>query len=79
MVITSMMTVSWASIAACVFAGAAMTVLACILLAELTQRHRARQSGAHRSTVQAHEQISPDETGREHLHHAGHEHLRHAA
>jgi hypothetical protein len=70
MVITSIMTVSWAWIAACVFAGAATTVLACILLAELTQRHHARQPVAHRSTAQAHEQISPDETGHEHLRHA---------
>ncbi len=71
MSVINMMTVSWAWIAAWVFLGAVMTVLACIVLAEHSQRHHhARHRNTQHSAPQAHEQISPDETSHEHLRHA---------
>jgi hypothetical protein len=70
MAINNMMMVSWAWIAAWVFAGAAITVLACILLAVVTERHHARRPSADHVSHGVHELIPPAETGRQHLRHA---------
>ncbi len=70
MAAASMITVSWAWMAAWVFLGAVITVLACIMLSELTRRPHARKPTAHHAAPRAHEQTSPDETSHEHLPHA---------
>jgi type IV secretory pathway component VirB8 len=67
MTITSMLTVSWAWIAACVFAGAACTVLVCILLAKLTEPHRVQHTRVHNHHAVETRKPAPTEADREQL------------
>jgi bacteriorhodopsin len=67
MAISNMLTTSWLWIAACVFAGAAFTVLVCILLAKLTEPRRARHLGIHRHQAAETHEPAPAEGDQEHL------------
>jgi hypothetical protein len=67
MAISNMMTVSWAWIAACVFAGAACTALVCVLLAKLTEPRRTQHLGAHHRQAAETPEPTPAEDDRTQL------------
>ncbi len=59
MVVSSIMTVSWAWIATWAGLGAVCTVLACIVLAKLTERRRASRRIARHQAERTHEPAGP--------------------